>query len=150
MACGRRVRASRMALSWSCTGSLPWSPGLWLPSQESVHLGRRGHGVRAGQPRRHDGPGGVSEAHHALDVPPGQQPVAKRSAERVAGAEAVHDVDRYGRYCADPGGTIPPRPPLLLGGPIPPDPPWGGRGPPCVAGEDPPGALLAPPELAAA
>ena len=39
-----------------------------------------------------------------------------------------------------PGGTIPPRPPLLLGGPIPPDPPW--EGPP--APPDPPLAWRRP------
>ena len=42
-------------------------------------------------------PGGVAEAHHALELPARQQPVAERAAERVAGAEAVDDLDRHGR-----------------------------------------------------
>src|SRR6266705_3448989 len=118
MACGRRALASRMALIWSRTGSLPWSP-----SEELVDLGRRRHGVGAGEPRRHDGAGGVGEAHHALGVPAGQQPVAQRPAERVAGAEAVHHADRHRRDSAYFGGTIPPRPPLIMGGlPAPPYP----------------------------
>src|SRR5690242_11525581 len=108
MVCGRRARASMMALIWSRTGSLPWSPSHLLPSgfrgfpgfpgQEVVDLGRRGHGVRAGQPGGHDGPGGVGEAHHPFGIPAREQPVAQRPAERVAGAEAVHDVDRYRGY----------------------------------------------------
>src|SRR5690242_5339985 len=94
MACGRRARASMMALIWSRTGSLPWR--FWL-GQELVDLGRRGHGVRAGQPGGHDGPGGVGEAHHPFGIPAREQPVAQRPAERVAGAEAVHDVDGHWR-----------------------------------------------------
>jgi hypothetical protein len=40
----------------------------------------------------------ASAAHHALHIPPGQQPVAERTAECVARPEAVDHVDRHGRY----------------------------------------------------
>ena len=103
MACGRRARASRMARIWSRTGCLPWSASATAasaavsPARSSVTSVGRRHGVRAVQPRGHDGPGGVGEAHHPLDVPAGQQPVAQRPAERVAGAEPVEHVDRHRR-----------------------------------------------------
>ena len=73
-------------------------PSCGPSRQESLDLGGRRHGVRAGQPGRDDGPGGVREAHHPLEVPAGQQPVAQGPAERVTGAEAVDDLDRHRRY----------------------------------------------------
>ena len=45
--------------------------------------------------------GGVAEAHHPLELPARQQPVAQRAAERVAGAEAVDHLDRHGRDLDD-------------------------------------------------
>ena len=70
---------------------------LTASSIRATHLGLVGHRVRARQPRGDERPRGVAEAHHALELPAGQQAVAERAAEGVAGAEAVDDLDRHGR-----------------------------------------------------
>src|SRR5260370_11912146 len=101
IACGRRVRTSRMAWTWSRIAVLRWS----VP-QKRGDLSFRRHGVRTGQPPGHDGPGRVREAHHLLDVPAGQQAMAERAAERVAGAEAVDDVDRHRRHLHRDGTVV--------------------------------------------
>ena len=62
--------------------------------------------------------------------------MADRSSSRTSAAARPNSCS----VLCCPGGTIPPRPPLLLGGPIPPDPPWGGPIPP-----DPPWGGPIPP-----
>src|SRR5215218_5963513 len=65
------------------------------------HLVLRGHGGAARQAGGDDGAGRVAEPHEALEVPAAQEAVTQRAAERVARAEPVHHVHRYGRDLDD-------------------------------------------------
>ena len=53
------------------------------------------HRVGAREPRGDERARGVGEPDRALERPRREQPVHQRAAERVAGAEAAHDVDRH-------------------------------------------------------
>ena len=71
-----------------------------------LDLGRGGHRGGALQAGGDDGAGRVGVPHDRLQVPAGQQAVAEGAAERVAGAEAVEDLDRERR---DLGASSPSR-----------------------------------------
>src|SRR5918994_4819168 len=70
--------------------------------EQPLDLRRHGHGVRAGDLRGDDRAGGVGEPERAVQRPPGQQAVAERTAEGVAGTEPVHDLDPDCRYLDQP------------------------------------------------
>ena len=59
------------------------------------------HRRRARQPRSDDRPGRVRVAHHPLQLPPREQPVAQRPAERVPRAEPVDHLHRHRRDLRD-------------------------------------------------
>src|SRR5437867_11209386 len=107
------------------------------------------HRVGAGQPRGHERARGVAEAHHALEVPAGEQTVAQRATEGVAGAEAVDHLDRHRRDLdrrLPAVGAPAARAPLPDRDPPaapPPRPPRRARPPPAPAAAAPP--LPAPP-----
>src|SRR5690606_32546640 len=89
IASGRLTRCSTIERTRSAdTGAL---------LQERGHLGGGRHGIGAGEPGRDDGSGSVGEAHTGLQRRAGQQHVAQRSAEGIAGAEPVEDLDGDGR-----------------------------------------------------
>src|SRR3954452_5839976 len=89
MAPGSPTRADTIRLSFSDgTGHL-------VQLGVDFRLGR--HGVGAGQPARDDRAGGIGEGHRPTGVPAGQQSVAQRPAEGVAGAQAVDHVHRNRR-----------------------------------------------------
>ena len=64
--------------------------------QQREDLVGGGHGVGAQQARGHDRAGGVGELDGLARGPPGQQAVDEGAAERVAGTEPAHHVDRPG------------------------------------------------------
>src|SRR5689334_9147011 len=90
--CGWLVRMStsvRTSTARSDTAGL-------LESGEDLALG--GHRRGALEPGGHDRAGDVGEAEHLLQRPPGEEPVAEGTSERVAGTEAVDHVDRVRRH----------------------------------------------------
>src|SRR5579871_4408266 len=97
---GRLARSSRSASksgsrSVASGGDDPPEPprsGILGP-QEILDLFGGRHRGRALQPGGDDGPGGVGEADDPLQRPAGQQPVAQRAAEPVAGADPVDHLD---------------------------------------------------------
>ena len=103
-------------------------PVAIFSSAERAGVSASGHLTRSGEPATHT-----------------SAPSSERSMSRAwhsrAGPRASSRLRTAGRVFW--GGTIPPRPPLLLspGGPIPPDPPWEGLpAPPYPRGPGAPGA----------
>src|SRR5258708_19669742 len=136
--CAARTETSSGAVarsSRSCSNRSSSMGGF----QELLDLRSGRHRGRAFQPGRDDRPRGVGEPHRPLQRPPGEQPVAQRAAETVAGADAVDDLDRHRRdlpQAARPRGPPPqralldPRPPPPQAPEAPPRPPRGPAPPP--------------------
>ena len=81
-----------------------------------VDLGDGRHRVGAHQPPGDDRTGGVAVADGANEVPVAEEAVTERTAERVACAEAAHDLDRNGAIRSrtpSAVATITPSPPSL-------------------------------------
>src|ERR1700730_4973362 len=90
--CSRPSRCTCCAARKRISACATVSSGMRPLLEQRLELLETGVVVGAGEPRRRDRPRRIGEGQRPIELVSMDQPVRQRATERIAGAEAVHDL----------------------------------------------------------